>query len=125
MVINLTMHPASAEQADAGVVAGPPRARELLIFADLPSRGEVFARAKELAQIATESGCEAALIGGAPYLMRPLELCLAAKGVQALYAFSRRESVEKVEPDGSTTKVAVFRHLGFVQGRPPNSAVDK
>ena len=33
----------------------------------------------------------------------------------ALYAFSVRESVESVEPDGSLVKKNVFRHLGFVE----------
>jgi hypothetical protein len=31
-----------------------------------------------------------------------------------VYAFSRRESTEAVQEDGSVRKVAVFRHLGFV-----------
>jgi len=33
----------------------------------------------------------------------------------ALYAFSVRESVKSVEPDGSVVKKNVFRNLGFVE----------
>ena len=31
-----------------------------------------------------------------------------------LYAFSRRESVEEWQPDGSVRKINIFRHDGFV-----------
>ncbi len=39
---------------------------------------------------------------------------LAYRGITPLYAFTRRESVEEVLPDGSTRKTAVFRHAGFI-----------
>jgi hypothetical protein len=55
-----------------------------------------------------------AMIGGAPYLMAPLESALRAHGITPVYAFSVRESVDQVQPDGSVRKVAVFRHAGFV-----------
>jgi hypothetical protein len=54
------------------------------------------------------------MIGGAPFLMAGLEKALRCTGLRAIYAFSRRESVEAVQEDGSVRKVAVFRHLGFV-----------
>jgi hypothetical protein len=54
------------------------------------------------------------MIGGAPYLMAPLEVALRAHGITPLYAFSVRESVEQTQPDGSVRKIAVFRHGGFV-----------
>ncbi len=55
-----------------------------------------------------------AMIGGAPYLMAPLERHLARAGVRPMYAFSTRESVEQTGADGSVKKVSVFRHAGFV-----------
>jgi len=36
-------------------------------------------------------------------------------GVCQYYDFSRRESVEEVQADGSVRKTAVFRHAGFIQ----------
>ena len=45
--------------------------------------------------------------------MAPLEEALRYRGILPLYAFSRRESREETDPDGSVRKVAVFRHLGF------------
>lgn len=71
-------------------------------------------RAKKLANIAAEAGAEAAMIGGAGYFMRPLEEALKEKGIQPLYSFSERKSVEKTNPDGTVTKVNVFEHVGWV-----------
>jgi len=54
--------------------------------------------------------------------MGPLENALLAKGVKPLYAFSLRVSEDQVQPDGSTKKVGVFRHAGWVSpyGLPEN-----
>lgn len=71
-------------------------------------------RAEKLAEIVANHGCPAAMVGGAPYFMAPLERLLLAGGIKPLYAFSRRESVEQTQPDGSVRKVAVFRHVGWV-----------
>lgn len=55
------------------------------------------------------------MIGGALFLMPHLERELKALHIQPLYAFTKRESVEKTLPDGSVEKVAVFHHAGWVQ----------
>jgi len=120
-IINLTQHAATAEQLAAGVFDVPNEGarRELLMqltFNDLPEDGEIVERAEALASIAGAFGARAAMIGGAPYLMSALERELREGGITPLYAFSRRESVEEKLPDGSVRKVAVFRHLGFVEG---------
>ena len=115
-IINLTQHAASEEQIEAGVVDHRPGAlRALLTFAELPSAEDVKARAEALANLASLTRASAAMIGGAPYLMAPLETALRERGIKPLYAFSRRESVEQVQADGSVRKVAVFRHMGFVE----------
>jgi len=118
-ILNLTQHPATPEQIAAGVydAAGEVAAeiRSLLTFDDIPTREELASRAVALATLANLDGCEAAMLGGAPYLMGPLEAALREQDVQPLYAFSRRESVEEVMPDGSVRKTAVFRHAGFVR----------
>jgi len=114
-ILNLTQHSATAEQIAAGVVAPANHSavKVLLDFASLPSVSDVWQRAKQLAQLAKASGCGSAMIGGAPFLMKELEFQLLAVGVSPLYAFSVRESVETVQPDGSVVKTAVFRHVGF------------
>lgn len=133
MIINLTQHAASPEQLAAGVVDLPDqyadKLRELLTFGEMPLASEVWNRARDIADLVdrycADEGinfdCDraywpAVMIGGAPFLMGPLETVIQVDlNLEVLYAFSRRESVEEVQPDGSTVKRAVFRHVGFVE----------
>lgn len=119
-IVNLTQHTATAAQEEGGVFALPSlkdqELKMLLTFTALPSRGEVSARAEAIAALAAESGAESAMIGGAPYLMGPLEKALQERGIAPLYAYSERRSVETTDlVTGEVTKTAVFVHLGFVE----------
>jgi len=118
-ILNLTQHAATPEQVADGVIEPENKAavQAALTFETLPTQAEVQERALDLSEIARDSGCEAAMVGGAPYLMEPLERCLKLVGVVALYAFSQRESSEQRQPDGSVRKVQTFRHAGWVQAR--------
>ena len=126
----MTQHNTTDEQAAQLVVA--PRMtkvkiQKLLTFEEIPTREEIEARAKELARIATSEASMYAgdtdnriwitrvMIGGAPYLMGALERALRECGFTPVYAFSRRESEEIPQPDGSVKKIQVFRHAGFVE----------
>jgi hypothetical protein len=125
-ILNLTQHPATPEQVAAGVVDLTPAQRvfvsQWLTFEDVPTQRQIKSRAALLAQAAANDSVgvgevgqfDAAMIGGAPYLMGPLEEALCQQGIKPLYAFSRRESVETIAADGSVTKTNVFRHAGFV-----------
>jgi len=113
-IVNLTQHTPTPEQVAAGVFTSNPEAvRSLLTFDTLPNVAAVVFRARDLARIAQASGATHALIGGAPYLMSPLEWHLKQVGVVPLYAFSERVSSEEVQPDGSVRKVNTFKHGGF------------
>ena len=116
-IINLTQHQATAAQAAEGVFEPRNKAtvQQLLTFETLPEREEIIARAEALAQIAEDEGVPSAMVGGAPYLMGALECALKMRGIQPLYAFSIRESVEETLPTGEVIKKNVFRHLGFVE----------
>ena len=114
MIINLTQHASTPEQRTFEP-ANKSAVQALLTFEYLPTAAEIGARAVKLAVIAAESCATSAMIGGAPYLMPALKAALHAVGVQPLYAFSSRESVDQVQADGTIRKVAVFRHLGFVE----------
>lgn len=117
---NLTQHAGSPEQIAEGLVE--PSAEEkkmitsLLDFVNIPSKEEMAERAEKLAQISYQSGCNSAMIEGAPYFLAPLEVALMRRGIIPFYAFSRRESVDEVQSDGSVRKVTVFRHAGWVRG---------
>ena len=117
-IINLTQHPATAEQQAAGVVDFAPeikaQVQALLTFDTLPTSSAIHASAKKLAGIAAGCGFTRAMIGGAPFLMSALEAELNRSDVTPLYAFSVRDSVEQPQPDGTVRKLNIFRHLGFV-----------
>lgn len=98
-----------------------------LNFDTLPTKEEIKRKAEVLATIAKNTFAQAkartgmhkakeyALIGGAPYLMGPLEEALKELDIQPLYAFSQRISVETTQPDGSVIKTNKFEHLGYVE----------
>lgn len=115
-ILNLTQHPATEEQKDAGVIEPKDKKKiqGLLTFERKPSIDEISERADKLARIALMSGCKKAMIGGAPFLMPSLAFYIKRSGIQPVCAFSKRESVEK-EVGGKIKKVSVFKHLGFTE----------
>ena len=123
-IINLTQHAATPEQRAAGVMdlntARRKQLQGLLTFDELPTHTDVHNVATTIATFMHEwyPNETTAMIGGAPYLMRNLEFALSLKGIHAVYAFSKRDIVEKRMPDGSVVKTDIFKHLGFVETRP-------
>ena len=116
-ILNLTQHSTTAEQSAQGVFEPKNKAtvQQLLTFETLPEKEEIRARAEALAKIAEDEGAPSAMVGGAPYLMGALEKALKKRGIQPLYAFSVRESVEETLPTGEVVKKNIFKHLGFVE----------
>lgn len=119
-MINLTQHDPTPDQAEAGV--RKPFLKklgqlDLLNFETLEEAFSAHERAEKIAHLVeTSVGPEEieVLIGGAPFLMGHLAFELKKRGFVPVYAFSVRESVDQAMPDGSTRKVSVFRHGGFV-----------
>jgi hypothetical protein len=125
--LNLTIHPATAEQIAAGVVDMPEgdswtaQFRVGLLIENLPTYDFLRQRAAQLARTACAIAAgmtpvpDRAMIGSGPPAMLPLlESELMRAGLRPVYAFTRREAVEERQADGSVVKRAVFRHLGFV-----------
>ena len=132
-IINLTQHPATQEQKDAGVRDVAPelqgKLRQLLTFDTLPTIQELRGRAYQLFQLFEDVTLDdnweterqfwpSVMIGGAPYLMSHLEECFLSSGICVVYAFSQRKSVEEHQADGSVVKRTVFVHEGFVSSDP-------
>lgn len=115
-ILNLTQHTATPEQVAAGVhePRDKGRVQELLTFEELPGVLEVEDRVCELVAVAQSHDHPQVMIGGAPYLMGPLEKALYTAGFYPMYSFTKRDSVEVPQPDGSTLKTQVFRHVGWV-----------
>lgn len=118
IILNLTQHKASAAQIKQGVFepANKAMVEELLLFTELPTTEDVLRRAKALANLVIkfEGHTGKVMIGGAPYLMGPLEAALKEVGCVPVYAFSNRESIEE-EVEGKLIKRTVFVHKGFVE----------
>jgi len=120
MILNLTQHPASAEQVEAGVVdlqgADLMKLKKELNFDFLPTKRELSTSASEIVDLAIRNSEEddTVMIGGAPFFMPYLVLELKMCDRNPVFAFSVRESVEK-EIDGKVVKTSVFKHLGFVE----------
>lgn len=119
-IVNLTQHNATNDQIDAGVFNVDydhnelDYLRSLLTFDSIPTIEDMQQRADEIAKIALRTDAKKAMIGGAPFFMGYLETALKSVGIQPLYAFSQRVSVETTAEDGTVTKQNVFKHMGFV-----------
>lgn len=138
LIINLTQHSMTEEQYkynnedlleikfkpyNGTSVGSPDYIKRLLNFDTIPSKKEIMDRAVALAAYASGLLNQAkndddklfALIGGAPYLMGPLEEMLKNEGIQPLYAYSQRESIETINADGTVVKTAIFKHKGYIE----------
>jgi hypothetical protein len=130
VILNLTQHNATDEQK-AQLVVEPrmckAKIQKLLTFEEIPTKEEIESRATKLAEIAVSEASMYAgetdnviwitrvMIGGAPYFMGALEKAVRECGFTPVYAFSKRESEDVPQPDGSVKKIQVFRHIGFVE----------
>jgi len=115
-ILNLTQHMTTPEQARQGVFEPEDKdfVRKVLTFSGISDRASVNARALVLSDIALSNGCGHVMIGGAPYLMKPLEEAMDKISVNVLFSFSERVTTETIAEDGSVMKVSQFKHIGFI-----------
>jgi len=113
-ILNLTQHTATPEQG-CSEPENKAAVQAVLTFDSIPTVEEMQERAIFLANICKDAGSKRAMIGGAPFFMSTLEKVLIQNGIQPLYAFSERVSVESVSPDGTVTKTNVFKHVGWIE----------
>ena len=115
-IANLTQHKPTPEQVESNVTDTLVPS-DLLTFDNIPTSADLKARAVKVASYA--KGFKQAMIGGAPYFMSYLEQELKSNGIQPLYSFTQRVSVEEVVMDENlnliTKKTSVFKHIGFVE----------
>lgn len=119
-IFNLTQHTMTAEQIGNNEVfriesVPGDIVNDRLTFNEMPTAEEMAERALELSRIAAQHSAEAALIGGAPYFMPFIEKALLKLNIIPLYSFSKRESVERKNADGTIVKTSVFKHIGYIQ----------
>lgn len=124
-IINLTQHELTPEQRefiDIECHVDRQKVKDLLTFTKLPTREEIVYKALDLAAIVENIIDQdehvdlfLVLIGGAPYLMKPLIEELKRLEVIPVFSYTDRVSVETMQPDGSVVKTQVFKHLGYVE----------
>ena len=119
-IVNLTQHNASPEQLNEGVENLTEPALSLLkralTFDSPPTPNDINASIDTIVALAI--GYEAAMIGGAPFIMSILENQLLLNNIMPLYAFTRRVVNETTNPDGQIIKQSIFRHEGFIAVKP-------
>ena len=120
-ILNLTQHLATPLQQEQGVFDLDLELRQGLLlqlnFVEMPTKVSVQLRARHIVRwiLSNQIEMDAAMIGGAPFLMSELEFQLKLQKIKPVYAFSKRVSEETVAPDGAVIKTNVFRHVGFVE----------
>ena len=122
--VNLTQHTLTEDQVKFWTWAGfgeddiqvypDPFVKEKLTFEKLPSMAEVREAALALADYARSQAATNVMIGGAPYLMRPLEEELENLDITYHYAFTERKTTEKVNEDGTVEKTSIFVFAGWI-----------
>ena len=142
-ILNLTQHNTTPEQIEAGVVepTDGEAVKHYLTFEGLPTQQTLAHHVSRLVsicrywksrkiedlQVATMQSDAIpytlmeihslmrpdVMIGGAPFLMAPLDKALREAGFSPVYAFSLRQSEEKIV-DGEVVKTSVFKHQGFI-----------
>lgn len=113
-IYNLTQHEPTPDMATMGVLPPVKEVQGYITITQIPDK-EFLARLARKIVGTIPTDAKEALIGGAPYLMAPLEKQLKARGIQPLYAFSRRVSEEITLPSGSVKKVSKFLFEGFIE----------
>jgi hypothetical protein len=132
ITLNLTQHQPTAEQVSAGVInlkeELQPQLKALLNFTDIPTADDLEKTAQGIGSLVyqhlgmdynenDDSEVKAHklqfMIGGAPYLMKPLIEELNYLG-RPVFSFTERVSVEK-EVNGEVIKTSIFKHKGWVE----------
>jgi hypothetical protein len=121
---NLTQHRATPSQVADGVCDLPDPQREelvkLLTFDEIPTAEQLRDRAWDICGLLLRVQDGAfnerveVMIGGFLPLMSHLEAVLLRHDITPVYSFSKRESIDDPQSDGSVIKRVVFNHIGFV-----------
>ena len=115
-IVNLTQHNPTRDQTLSGVYNPKfwDEIKEYLVFECIPTKAELKERAYSIVVLLENESADAAMIGGAPYLMAHLEHELKIYNIKPLYAFSKQASVFG-NVDGKIVEHSVSRHVGFVE----------
>lgn len=116
MIFNFTQHKTSLDQIKDGIVdvENHEYIQQLLTFDELPTKEEIQKRACLLADYAQKINAEKVMIGGAFYLITRLAKEMNKRGISVCYSFSKRQSVDDVQEDGSVIKRTLYKHEAVI-----------
>lgn len=117
-ILNLTQHPATKEQKKEGVVDLEGKdlemLKELITFDEMPDKKNLELASYGLINIAKKHGFNNVLIGGACYFMPILDKIMKDHNINAFYAYSKRNAIDKYV-DGKIVTEYTFEHEGFLK----------
>lgn len=122
-MLNITQHVATPVQVSQGVVEPSPEFKtelqKLITFdRSVIEQPEIIGvRSQAVVQLikAHYPDTQRVMVGGALYMMPSLVNELKEAGIEPLFAYSDRVSVDVQNPDGTVSKTVKFEHLGFVR----------
>jgi len=111
-ILNCTNHAVTENQILMGIVEPEEQDKKIIsdviTFHDLPTEESIKRACDGVVSMVKKYSCDAAMIGGAPFLQGYLEESLFNEGLCAAFAFSKRIVKERKLEDGSVEKVSVF-----------------
>lgn len=122
-MLNITQHVATPVQVSQGVVEPSPEFKtelQKLITFDrtVIEQPEIIGvRSQAVVQLIKTHypDTQRVMVGGALFMMPSLVNELKEAGIEPLFAYSDRVSVDVQNPDGTVSKTVKFEHLGFVK----------
>lgn len=122
-MLNITQHVATPVQVSQGVVEPSPEFKtelqKLITFdRSVIEQPEIIGvRSQAVVQLIKVHypDTQRVMVGGALFMMPSLVNELKEAGIEPLFAYSDRVSVDVHNPDGTVTKTVKFEHLGFVR----------
>lgn len=116
MILNFTQHQVTVDQQRDGIynVDNHAFVQELLTFDDYPTVEDIQNRVVTLADYAEKLHAKKVMIGGAFFLVTRLAKEMNKRGIDVCYSFSKRQSVDEMQEDGSVVKRILFKHEAVV-----------
>lgn len=122
-MLNITQHVATPVQVSQGVVEPSlefkTELQKLITFdRSVIEQPEIIGvRSQAVVQLIKTHypNTQRVMVGGALFMMPSLVNELKEAGIEPLFAYSDRVSVDVQNPDGTVSKTVKFEHLGFVR----------
>ena len=111
-ILKCTNHRSTPKQLAMGIIDPSDNDGELLrnaiTYDELPTLEQINRTCQTIVNLVKKYGCDAAMLGGAPFLAGYEEEALFRCGLSVAFAFTKRIVKEEVLQDGSVKKTSLF-----------------